>query len=140
MSESSASIRPTTPDDLERVEAFIEPFVADGRILPRTTAELRELLREAYLAEADGRLVGFAALEIYSSKLGEVRSLAVDPSERGKGIGQGLVEACLQRAREREVFEVMAITSEDAFFKRCGFDYTLPGERRALFHQTRDEP
>jgi len=33
---------------------------------------------------------------------------------------------------------VMAITSSDSFFQSCGFDYTLPGEKRALFIQTRE--
>ena len=140
MSGPSVEIRPTTLDDLDRVEAFIQPFVERGRILPRTTEELRDLLEHAFVAEADGEVVGFATLEIYSRKLGEIRSLAVRESERGRGIGQALVEACLRRAREEEVFEVMVITSEDAFFHRCGFDYTLPGERRALFYQTREGP
>ena len=140
MSHPSAQIRATTPDDLHAIEAFIEPFVEEGRILPRTTEELRDLLKHAFLAERDGQIVGFGTLEIYSRKLGEIRSLAVHESERGRGIGQALVEACLERAREEDVFEVMAITSEDAFFHRCGFDYTLPGERKALFYQTRDRP
>lgn len=140
MTSPPADVRPTTADDLERVEEFIEPFVAEGRILPRTTEELRDLLEHAFLAELDGRVVGFAALEIYSPKLGEIRSLGVEESERGRGIGRALVEACLRRAREQEVFEVMVITSEDEFFQQCGFDYTLPGERKALFHQTRGRP
>lgn len=140
VSSTNIQIRPTTPDDLRRIEDFIEPFVAEGRILPRTTEELRDLLEHAFLAEADGEVVGFGTLEIYSSKLGEIRSLAVQKSERGRGIGQALVEACLRRARREGVFEVMVITSEDAFFQECGFDYTLPGERRALFYQTRDKP
>lgn len=133
------NIRPTTTEDLEAVDAFIQPFVDQKRILPRTIDELRDLLPHAFLAELDGRVVGFAALEIYSRKLAEIRSLAVDDSQRGKGIGRSLVDACLERARERNVFEVMVVTSEDAFFQRCGFHYTLPGEKRALFHQTRDE-
>jgi amino-acid N-acetyltransferase len=33
----------------------------------------------------------------------------------------------------------MAITSTDEFFRACGFDFTLPGEKKALFIQTRDE-
>lgn len=140
MSDPRPTIRTTTSDDLERVDAFIEPFVVDGRILPRTIDELRELLDDAFLAELDGQVVGFAALEIYSSKLAEIRSLAVDDSQRGRGIGRALVDACLRRAEERNVFEVLVVTSEDTFFQRCGFDYTLPGEKRALFYQTRDEP
>lgn len=138
MTSPTFDVRPATTDDLQRIEAFIEPFVAEGRILPRTRSELRELVEHSFVAVMEERLVGFAALEIYSSKLGEIRSLAVEASERGRGIGQALVEACLERARQHEVFEVMVVTSEDGFFQRCGFDYTLPGERRALFHQTRE--
>lgn len=140
MTEPHPTIRPTKPEDLERVDAFIDPFVADGRILPRTTDELRDLLPDAFLAELEGRVVGFAALEVYSPKLAEIRSLAVEDSQRGRGIGRSLVDACIRRAEERNVFEVLVVTSEDAFFQRCGFDYTLPGEKRALFYQTRDEP
>ena len=57
----------------------------------------------------------------------------------GRGIGRGLVSRCVQLAVSRNVLEVMAITSSDGFFKACGFDFTLPGEKKALFIQTRDE-
>ena len=133
-------VRPTTADDFERLEAFIEPFVEQGRILPRTTDELRGLMQHGFLAEVEGDLVGFAALEVYSAKMGEIRSLSVAEAFRGRGVGRALVEACLARARERNVFEVMVITSEDGFFQRCGFDFTLPGEKKALFYQTREKP
>lgn len=137
---STLQVRETVDADFHQLEAFIEPFVAEGRILPRTTDELRDLLKHGFLAEVDSRLVGFAALEVYSAKLGEIRSLVVSPELRGKGVGRALVDACLRRAEQRRVFEVMVITSEDAFFQRCGFDYTLPGEKRALFYQTREKP
>jgi hypothetical protein len=42
-------------------------------------------------------------------------------------------------AKERSILEVMAITSSEEFFQSCGFDFTLPGERKALFLQTRPE-
>lgn len=137
---AALDVRPTGPDDFDRVKDFIEPFVAEGRILPRATEELHNLLSHGFLARLDDDIVGFAALEIYSAKLAEIRSLAVVESLRGKGVGRALIDACLRRAEERHVFEVMAITSEDAFFQRCGFDYTLPGQKRALFYQTRERP
>ena len=66
---SSLQVRATGGDDFDRLEAFIEPFVVEGRILPRTTDELRDLMQHGFLAEVEGQLVGFAALEVYSSKL-----------------------------------------------------------------------
>lgn len=138
-SADDVTIRPAGPGDLEAVEAFIAPFVAAKRILPRTTDELSLLLANGFIAEASGIVVGFATLEIYSRKLAELRSLAVADDYQGRGIGRRLVEACLELARSRRVFEVMTITSTDEFFRRCGFDFTLPGEKKALFLQTRED-
>jgi N-acetylglutamate synthase-like GNAT family acetyltransferase len=131
-------IRRASVGDIERISEFITPFVQAGKLLPRTFDELEDLVTNLYLAEIDGAIVGCAALEIYSRKLAEVRSLAVSESVRGLGIGRQLVEACVQRAREENILEVMAITSAEDFFKACGFDFTLPGEKKALFYQTRD--
>ena len=124
--------------DVKSLVTLIEPFVAQKILLPRTIDELALLLPNYFVAEAAGKIVGCAALEIYSSKLAELRSLVVHPDYQHHGVGHKLVSACVERAREEEVLEVMAITSAEAFFVSCGFDFTLPGQKKALFFQTRD--
>lgn len=135
---TSLIVRKAAEPDIPQLAEFILPFVDDRKLLPRTLTELRDLLDSFFVAEYDGHIVGCAALEIYSWKLAEVRSLAVAPNMQGLGIGQKLVQACIDRARAENILEVMAITSADAFFMNCGFNYTLPGEKRALFIQTRE--
>jgi N-acetylglutamate synthase-like GNAT family acetyltransferase len=130
-------VRPASRDDLPELEALVEQFVAANRLLPRTPDELQDLIPFGFVACANGRLVGFAALEIYSSKLAEIRSLAVVEEMQGRGLGRKLVEQCVELARSRNVLEVMAVTSTEGFFKSCGFDFTLPGEKKALFVQSR---
>ena len=125
--------------DLHAIIACIEPFVKEGKVLPRTLDELEGLIPNYVVAEivgADGktRIVGCVVLEVYSKKLAEVRSLVVMPGYQGAGLGKRLVEACLEQARKQEILEVMAITSRDSFFQSCGFDFTLPGEKKALFY------
>ena len=134
------SVRPAQPDDLVGVEDLIDPFVEARRLLPRTWDELSELLASGFVAVDEGRIVGFAALEVYSRKMSEIRSLCVATDYQGRGIGKSLVDACVGLAREKQVFEVMVITSSDNFFRSCGFDFTLPGEKKALFLTTREEP
>ncbi len=131
-------VRAATLRDVEALGEFIEPFVEQGRLLPRTHDELEDLTRHGFVAVIGKKIVGFAALEIYSVKLAELRSLAVSPDHQGQGIGKALVVACIAQAKKQNVFEVMAITSSDEFFQRCGFDFTLPGEKKALFLQTRE--
>ena len=133
------TVRPARKEDVPAVHAFIRPYVAAGRLLERTIEELDLLVADGFVAEQAGQIVGFAALEIYSKKLAELRSLAVADTFRGAGLGRRLVAACVDRAREKNVLEVMAITSSEEFFRACGFDFTLPGEKKALFLQTREE-
>ena len=136
--DTAVSVRPAQKDDLAAVAEFIHPFVVEGKLLPRTETELVELLDTGFVAECAGKVVGFSALEIYSVKLAEIRSLAVSTNVQGSGVGRKLIDACIELAREKRVLEVMAITSSEQFFQACGFDFTLPGEKKAFFMQTRD--
>lgn len=131
-------IKPATQDDLAAVSQFLQPFMDDQDLLQRTPIELQLLLRHAFKAESveRGSIVGFCALEIYSKKLAEIQCLAVKETEQRKGIGRQLVDACVQRANKEQVLEILAISSSEPMFKACGFDYSLPNQKRAFFYQT----
>jgi N-acetylglutamate synthase-like GNAT family acetyltransferase len=129
----SVTVRRANKDDIEAIHNCIEPFVKQGKILPRSLHELSEQVDQYFVAEAEGKVVGCAVLEIYSPKLSEIRSLAVVEDAQRSGIGKRLVEACIERAKNENILEVMAISSDETFFQSCGFDFTLPGEKKALF-------
>lgn len=137
--DSDVTVRPATRGDIPELKELITGFVQANRLLPRTQDELDELIPVGFVACVENRLVGFAALEIYSPKLAEIRSLAVVPEMQSRGLGRQLVQKCIELAKSRDVLEVMAVTSAEGFFQSCGFDFTLPGEKKALFIQTRDE-
>jgi len=134
---ATVTIRPARGADIAQLQALIAPYVAERKVLARTIDELALLIPDYFVAETQGRIVGCVALEIYSSKLAEIRSLVVHPNFQHQGIGRRLVETCVERARDERILEVMAITSSEEFFQACGFDFTLPGEKKALFIQTR---
>ncbi len=86
---------------------------------------------EFFVAEEDGQVVGCCALEIYSQRLAEIRSLAVATAHQGKGTATALVNACVAWAKEKEVYEVLSITGSPAFFEKHGFG-TFHQEKYAL--------
>jgi len=132
------TVRQAILDDLPELTFVVNHFVRENRLLPRTVNELQDLIPTGFVAVSENRIVGFAALEIYSQKLAEIRSLAVTETMQGRGVGSLLVDECVRLARSRRILEVMAVTSSDDFFLSCGFDFTLPGEKKALFLQTRE--
>jgi len=101
------------------------------RNLPRVTS--------FFVADVDGSLVGCCALQIYSKRLAEVRSLAVHPDFQDKGLASKLVECCTGRARERGIKELFAVTSQTSFFGRLGFT-TFRREKTAMFLELAHKP
>jgi amino-acid N-acetyltransferase len=133
MEEQQYTIVIGKQENLAVVQAFLDPFMDDVSLLKRTSLELELLLRHSFVAMSDGKVIGFCALEIYSKKLAEIQCLAVSADFRRRGLGGELVKCCVERAREEKVKELMAISSSDDMFKACGFDYSLPNQKRAFF-------
>jgi amino-acid N-acetyltransferase len=84
-----------------------------------------------FVAVEENNIVGCCALEVYSKRLAEIRSLAVAKKHQGKGIATLLVERCMQEARKKKVYEVLSITGALPFFKKRGFN-TFNKEKYAL--------
>lgn len=134
---ADVTFRAATVDDIAALLLMLEPFVKARKLLRRTADEIAVLVRHGFIAESEGTIIGFCAVEVYSRKLAEIQSLAVIDAFQGKGIGKKLVKQCLERARELDVMEVLAISSSEDFLRSCGFDYALPDQKRALFCQLR---
>jgi amino-acid N-acetyltransferase len=140
MKSPQVIIRAAVAEDVPHIAELITPFVAERKLLPRSEQELLELTRNGFVAVDGERIVGFAAVEVYSKKLAEVQCLAVCQTRQREGIGKRLVRQCIRRSRELNVLELMAISASEAFLRDCGFDYSLPEQKRALFYQPRTDP
>src|SRR3569832_1407097 len=85
-------IRPATVNDVGRIAEVINSHAELGKMLFKSYAQLYEGLRDFAVYEEDGRILGCVALTIIWADLAEVRSLAVDETARGRGIGKRLVQ------------------------------------------------
>ncbi len=99
-------------------------------MLFKSYAQLYEDLRDFAVYETDGQIVGTVALSLIWADLCEVRSLAVDENQRGRGIGRQLVEWTVDEARRLHMRRLMSLTYEQTFFEKLGFEVvakeTLP--------------
>ena len=116
-----ATLRRAVLSDVQAIQKLVNDFAARGEMLPRSLSELFENIRDHYVAESDGEVVGCAALHVTWGDLAEVKSVAVREDHRGQGLGEALIEACLADARLLGVPRLFVLTYIPGYFARFGF-------------------
>ena len=114
-------VRDARIGDAKAIHKLLLQFAQQGEMLPSSLAEIYEFIRDFYVYEIEGQVVGTVRLHISWADLAEVRSLAVDTGQAGHGIGRKLVQSCLDEARELGLGRVFALTYKPGFFARLGF-------------------
>jgi amino-acid N-acetyltransferase len=117
-------VRPAADADVQAIADIVNQHARQGHLLPRSAENIRQSLPNWLVAEVDGVIVGIGSLLEMSPTLVEVRSLAVLPAYRSLGVGGLLVAALVERARERGIPTVFALTRAVPFFERLGFVVT----------------
>lgn len=114
-------LRKARIDDVKDIQKLLTHYASKGDMLSRSLAELYECIRDFYVAEEDGKLLGTAALHIVWEDLAEVRSVAVAEDVGRRGIGSSVVRACIDEARELGLKRVFCLTYRPDFFGTFGF-------------------
>ena len=108
--------------DIPEMQEMVILEVKDGIILERNSDEVATNIRSYVLAKIEGKLVGYTALHIHSSRLAEIRSLIVMDGYRGQNIGKKLVDFTLKEAKALNVSEeVLVLTYLPEFFMKMNF-------------------
>ncbi len=130
-------VRRARTRDVTPIRRLVDTYSVDRRVLSKSTVNLYEDIQEFWVAEAETvpgvapgesppsegelQVVGCGALHVLWEDLAEVRTVAVDPSLRGFGVGHRIVTELLDTARELGVRRVFCLTFETGFFAKHGF-------------------
>ncbi|AYK15014.1 N-acetyltransferase [Methanosarcina flavescens] len=114
-------IRKARVDDVVVMKQIINTYSKEELMLARSLSEMYENIRDYYVCEIDGEVVGCCALHVVWEDLAEILALAVNPECARKGIGTKLVLACLEDAENLGMKEVFALTYVPEFFETLGF-------------------
>ena len=114
-------IRKAQISDVKEIQKLLIIFASRGDMLSRSLSEIYESLRDFYVFEEGGTILGAAALHIVWDDLAEIRSVAVAEDTGRKGIGSEVVNACIAEAMELGLKRLFCLTYKPDFFARFGF-------------------
>lgn len=115
-------VRPARPADVRAIRALVAPLAEHRVLLQKEAVAYYESVGDFVVAESEGVLVGCGALHVLWEDLGEVRTLAVDRSVLGRGVGSAILGRLVERAVELGLSRLFCLTFEVEFFRRHGFE------------------
>ncbi|MGM0552220.1 MAG: amino-acid N-acetyltransferase [Pseudomonadota bacterium] len=136
-------LRPATVDDVGGIHALLAPLEAEGILVHRAREHLELEIDRFQVLEADGMVIGTAALYPFGDDAAEIACLALHVDYRGSGRGDRLLNAMEDLARKRGVRRVFVLTTRTAqWFQERGYApgrvEDLPEARRRDYNQARN--
>lgn len=116
-------IRKATQADLKDIKTILSFYYLD-------TENVEKNLPEFIIAQMNNKIVGCACLD--PGDVVELRSIAVLPSYRNKGVGSKLVDAILKRAQDLTTIVYLRTTSP-VFFEKKGFKRVQNNEKKVVW-------
>jgi len=107
--------------DVKEIQKLLTHYASKGDMLSRSLSELYEAIRDFYVFEDKGRILGASALHIVWEDLAEIRSVAVVEDAGRKGVGSQVVQACIDEARILGLKRLFCLTYKPDFFGKFGF-------------------
>jgi amino-acid N-acetyltransferase len=114
------TVRRARTSDVPAIKRLVDTY-AGKILLEKNLVTLYEAVQEFWVAELDDEIIGCGALHVLWSDLGEVRTVAVNPKVKGRGVGHAIVAQLLAVARELELQRLFVLTFETTFFGAHGF-------------------
>ncbi len=122
MSTTDVLVRRARTSDVPAIKRIVDIYAGSGRkLLAKELVALYEDVPDFQVADVDGEVLGCGALHVLWADLGEVRTVAVDPDHRGRGIGAAILSSLIHTARELGLTRLFALTFHTEFFARHGF-------------------
>jgi amino-acid N-acetyltransferase len=117
----TVSVRTARLIDAEAISRLASEYAMSGVMLKRSPENIIENIRNFFVAESGGRVVGCCAISFFTLHLAEIRTVAVSDRFQHRGVGTMLVRKAEGILREEGVLSAFVLTLVPGFFSGLGY-------------------
>ncbi|ASQ91365.1 GNAT family N-acetyltransferase [Prosthecochloris sp. GSB1] len=121
MSSTEITVRTARLSDATAIAEITTVYAEKGIMLKRGPENIIENIRNFFVAECGGAVIGSCAISFFTRHLAEIRTLAVLDAFRRKGVGSMLVGKAEAVLREEGVKTAFVLTLTPDFFGSLGY-------------------
>src|SRR5579884_2271748 len=144
-------IRPMSGEEEARICAAMmassEPWMTIGQTFDESLTKVSDPSQEVYVAADGAQILGFIIVMMRGAFTGYIRTVCIDPSARGRGIGTQLVEFAEKRIFRDTPNVFLCVSSFNprarALYERLGYEfvgelknYLIDGASELLMRKT----
>ncbi|MDD5928818.1 MAG: amino-acid N-acetyltransferase [Spirochaetales bacterium] len=142
-SNDYGKIRNMERTDIPAILSIMNPFIQNGKLLPRSEKQLEESMQDFIVYELDGGVHACACLHFYDKKQAEISAVAVDENFSHMGIGPKIIEHLISKAKKEKIKSVFIMTTQASdWFEKLGFTEdkieSIPEERKKIWTPQRN--
>lgn len=117
----SYTVKIPSESDIEAIYKLIKYYADKGVILERSIDDITFNIGNFLIAVSGNNTIGCVTFHDYGNNLKEIRSLAVDVSHSGIGIGRALLEGIVKKINSECKSKIFTLTYRPHFFEKNGF-------------------
>ena len=121
MITTDITIRTARLADAEAIGGITSLYAEKGYILKRAPENIIENMRNFFVAEQNGSVIGSCAISFFTLHLAEIRTLAVIDTFKRRGVGSMLVRKAEEVLGEEGVTTAFVLTLSPDFFLSLGY-------------------
>ncbi|SMC59415.1 N-acetylglutamate synthase [Desulfocicer vacuolatum DSM 3385] len=138
-----AHIRRATQDDVPEIMHLMDGYVKKGNLVMRTDLDIKNQINDYYIYEVDHAIYGCGALYDMGQRCAEIGAIAVNTAYKSKGVGRGIMQYLIQKARDKNIKTLFLLTTRAAdWFFEFGFiqgrPEDLPEHRKNNYNMERN--
>jgi N-acetylglutamate synthase-like GNAT family acetyltransferase len=121
----------------------MEPFVTEGRLLPRSFETISDNINDFVVIENENKVIACAGLKVYQQeKVGEIYALVVNKTFHNTDTSSKLMHLLIEKALSMELTSIFALSKYGGrFFLRFDFNESklssLPESRQKSYDYAR---
>ena len=127
----------------KQIIELMEPFVTEGRLLPRSFETISDNINDFVVIENENKVIACAGLKVYQQeKVGEIYALVVNKTFHNTDTSSKLMHLLIEKSMSMELTSIFALSKYGGrFFLRFDFNESklssLPESRQKSYDYAR---
>ncbi len=114
-------ITESMPKNCFEINDLINSHLSENSLIKRGAGKILKNYKNHLVALEDKKIIGTIGFKVWHGRQPEIIAFVVKKEYRGRGIGTNLLNACIQKIKQKNYKTILALTNSPSLFRKFNF-------------------